>query len=83
MKLVVERHGGFAGLRRRGEKDGAALSPEQHEALRAVMATPPAKGNPGADRFTYRIEVHDDSGERTIQVPESAMPPSLAVIATE
>jgi hypothetical protein len=83
MKIVVERHGGFAGLKRRGERDGASLSPEQHAALRRVMEASPAPADPGADRFTYRIEVHDDKGQRAVHVPESAMPASLAAIATE
>jgi hypothetical protein len=83
MKLVVERHGGFAGLKRRGERDGASLSPEQHDALRKVMEAPPAAPDPGADRFSYRLEVHDEAGARTVQVPESVMPASLAAIATE
>jgi hypothetical protein len=83
MKIVVERHGGFAGLKRRGERDGAALSPEQHTALNRVMSAAPGQHDPGADRFTYRIEVHDDTGQRVVHVPESAMPASLAGIATE
>jgi hypothetical protein len=83
MKVIVERHGGFAGLKRRGERDGASLSSEQHAALKQVMAAAPGAGDPGADRFTYRIEVHDDAGQQVVHVPESAMPASLAGIATE
>ena len=47
------------------------------------MAAAPGPRDPGADRFTYRIEVHDDAGQRVVHVPESAMPASLAGIATE
>ena len=83
MKVIVERHGGFAGLRRRGEREGASLSPEQHEALRRMMDAPPPPRDPGADRFICRIEVHDGTGQRMVHVPESAMPASLAAIATE
>jgi hypothetical protein len=36
----------------------------------------------GADRFTYKIEVQDEHGTRTLTVPESLMPASLAGIAT-
>ena len=58
-------------------------SPEQHAALRRVMEASSAPADPGADRFTYRVEVHDDNGQRAVHVPESAMPASLAAIATE
>ena len=37
MKLVVERTGGFAGMTRRGERDGSTLSAEQLAALRKLM----------------------------------------------
>jgi hypothetical protein len=83
MKVIVERHGGFAGLKRRGERDGASLSPEQHTELSRVMAAAPGQRDPGADRLTYRIEVHDEAGQRVVHVPESAMPASLAGIATD
>jgi hypothetical protein len=84
MKLVVERTGGFAGMTRRGERDGSALSAEQLAALRKLMESsskmPP---DPGADRFTYRIEVQDENGTKRSTVPESAMPQVLKGIATE
>lgn len=85
MKVSVVRSGGFAGITRRGEKDYAELSPEQQEALQKVLeagaraAAPPA----GADRFVYKVEVQDERGTRTVTVPETAMPASLARIATE
>jgi hypothetical protein len=85
MKVVVERSGGFAGVRRRGERDGDGLSVDQHEALKKLMdpATPAPPADSGADRFTYRIEVQDETGTKQITVPESAMPRSLADIATK
>ena len=85
MKLVVERSGGFAGINRRGERDGATLSSDQHAELDKLMkqysGTTPT--DPGADRYTYRIEVHDDTGARSITLPESAVPRCLADIATQ
>jgi hypothetical protein len=83
MKVVVERSGGFAGISRRGERDGAALSSDQHAELQKLMEQyeTTAETDPGADRFTYRIEVHDEKGIRTITLPESLMPRSLADIA--
>jgi hypothetical protein len=88
MKLVVERSGGFAGIKRRGERDGQDLSPEQRAALDQVIkesAAPDseklsAAQDPGADRFTYRLEVQDDSGTKTITLPESRMPGVLKTI---
>jgi emfourin len=84
MKLVVERSGGFAGITRRGERDGSALTSEQRAALQKLLERssdfPP---DAGADRFNYRVEVQDDNGTKRITVPESAMPRVLKEIATE
>jgi len=83
MKVVVERSGGYAGVTRRGECDGAALSSDQRAELKRLMEqyATTAPTDPGADRFTYRIEVHDDQGTRSVTLPESLTPPSLADIA--
>ena len=83
MKLVVERSGGFAGIVRRGETDLAALLPEQRAALQRLLAAgaAPEAAEAGADRFTFRIEVHDDGGVRSLTLPESLMPAWLAAIA--
>jgi len=84
MKLVVERSGGCAGLTRRGERDGSALTPEQHAALQKLLkSSSDFSPAPGADRFNYVVEVQDDNGTKRIRVPESAMPQVLKGIATE
>lgn len=82
MKVVVERVGGFAGLRRRGEIDENELSSEQRGALKEIMERPQTQPDPGADRFTYHVEIQDEKGTKRITLPESAIPPSLAKIAT-
>ena len=84
MKLVVERSGGFAGLIRRGEQLFTELSVEQKAALQSLLDKEAwlAAPQPGADRFTYRIELEDANGTRTLTVPEELMPRSLAGIAT-
>ena len=83
MKLIVERSGGFAGMIRRGELDLSALSPEQQAALQKLLeGESPASTQPGADRFTFRIEVQDEHGTRSLTIPEALMPASLAGIAT-
>jgi hypothetical protein len=83
MKLVVERSGGFAGIRRRGERDWGALSPQHLAALKQIMergsSLPP---DAGADRFTYRVEVQDEGETKQVTVSESAMRQILKDIAT-
>ena len=103
MKLVVERTGGFAGLKRRGERNGEDLSPEQRAAIDQLIAASDqgksagnqqssdnpagpagqAAQDPGADRFTYRLEIQDENGTRSITVPESEMPKELMGIALQ
>jgi hypothetical protein len=95
MKLVVERTGGFAGLKRRGERNGEDLSPEQRAALDQLVAASDqeksagkqpggvAQQDPGADRFTYRLEIQDENGTRSITLPESRMPTELKGIALQ
>ena len=89
MKLVIERSGGFAGLKRRSERDGQDLSPEQRAALDQVVkeyAAPgaqPATQDPGADRFTYQLEIQDENGTKSITLPESKMPSELKGIVTQ
>jgi hypothetical protein len=84
MKLIVERSGGFAGIVRRGEKDLAALLPEQQAALQKLLEEGASPDSPqtGADRFTFRIEVQDEHGIRSLTLPEALMPAWLAAIAT-
>ncbi len=96
MKLVVERTGGFAGLKRRGERDAADLSPAQRAALDLLVkdsalgkaaadqqsSSTPAQ-DPGADRFTYRVEIQDENGTRSITLPESKMPTELKTIVIQ
>ncbi|HEX3494544.1 MAG TPA: protealysin inhibitor emfourin, partial [Methylocella sp.] len=57
---------------------------EQQSALQKLLdkGAPPAATQMGADRFTYKIEVHDEHGSRSFIVPETLMPASLAGIAT-
>jgi hypothetical protein len=84
MKVIVERSGGFAGIIRRGEQEWSALSPAQQTALQKLLdaGAPPAATQLGADRFTYKIEVHDEHGIRSFTLPEALMPAYLAGIAT-
>jgi len=83
MIVIVERTGGFAGIKRRAERDGGTLTQDQLDSLKTVMEAPPSPPAPGADRFLYRVTVNDAEGSRHVTVPESAMPGSLARIVTE
>jgi hypothetical protein len=89
MKLLVTRNGGLAGLKRRGERDGADLSPDQRAALDKVVrdfgqpGSPAPPTDPGADRFTYRLDIQDEGGTRSISLPESKMPMELKSIVTQ
>lgn len=80
MKVVIERQGGFAGIRRRGEREEADLTEEQRQALEWLVRTRPGRPDPGADRFSYTVEVWGDQGVHTLRVPESVMPSVLAGI---
>jgi hypothetical protein len=84
MKIIVERSGGFAGLVRRGEKDLAALLPEQLAALEKLLSEgAPSPALPeGADRYIFKIEIEDEHGVRSLTIPEAKMPACLAAIAT-
>jgi hypothetical protein len=103
MKLVVERTGGFTGVKRRGERNAEDLTPDQRAALDQLVKTcdqektaserqSPGKPvgpeslatqDPGADRFTYRVEIQDENRTRSITLPESRMPKELRVIALQ
>jgi hypothetical protein len=81
MKIVVTRSGGWPPPLR-GEADGTELSREQTQALESLFARPEFQAGPGADMFVYKIEVQDETGVRSIIVPQERMPKSLSEIAT-
>ncbi|MFT3906204.1 MAG: hypothetical protein QM718_07875 [Steroidobacteraceae bacterium] len=78
-RLTIERRGGLAGLKARGEVDVATLAAADRSALEALFShpgrLPPA---PGADRFTYRITRESAAGPQTLDVPEHLLPRCLA-----
>lgn len=82
MKIVIERQGGVAGIRRRRERDDADLTEAQRAALERIVTAAPASVTGGApDRFVYKIEViHGDGSPQVMRVPESAMPEELKLI---
>ncbi len=84
-RIRIERRGGFAGLPAAADRDYADLSAAQRTAVDklAAAAAPPSQGGaPGADRFTFRVRIeHADGSAREMEIPEDAMPQSLAMLA--
>jgi hypothetical protein len=78
-KLIIERRGGFAGLKAKGEVDAEALDAPTRAALDALFAEnkkfPAARG---ADRYTYKLTRGDGADAKTVEVPEHLVPPSVA-----
>ena len=86
--MLLERTGGFAGLRLTATIDTESLPQEEARELvdmvyaagffdlPAVIAAPAA----GADRFNYRLTVKDESREHTVEVGESAASGALGTL---
>jgi hypothetical protein len=78
-KLVIERRGGFAGLKAKSEIDAAALDAPARAALDALFAAkkkfPAAKG---ADRYVYTLTRGTGAEAKTVEVPEHLVPPAVA-----
>jgi hypothetical protein len=78
-KLVIERRGGFAGLKAKGEIDAQTLDAPTRAALDALFAAkkkfPPAKG---ADRFMYTLTRGTGTSTKSVEVPEDMVPPAVA-----
>jgi hypothetical protein len=77
-KLIIERRGGFAGLKAKGEIE-AALDAPTRAALDALFAAktkfPAARG---ADRYVYVLTRGTGADAKSVEVPESLVPASVA-----
>ncbi len=82
---IIERRGGFAGLKASGRIDGDAMDPDDRHLLETLLdSTEPLAADPGADRYTYVVTRENALGSKTREIPESVMPPTLAsVVAPE
>lgn len=84
--LRVEKLGGLANfggtrsrLRSRGQFDTSSLPEDERKALDSLFHGKPKSGPRGAaDMFRYRITRTTESGEESVEVPESRMHPALA-----
>ena len=83
MQYIIERRGGFAGLKASGTVDGDALDPDDRETLEALLnSKEPLAGDPGADRYTYVVTRENAFGSITREIPESVMPRTVAGVVT-
>ena len=83
MHYIIERRGGFAGLKASCTVDGDALDPDDRETLEALLdSEEPLAGDPGADRYTYVVTRESPTGTTTREIPESVMPRTVASVVT-
>ena len=83
MHYIIERRGGFAGLKASCTVDGDALDPDDRETLEALLdSEEPLAADPGADRYTYVVTRESPTGTTTREIPESVMPRTVASVVT-
>ena len=83
-KLRFRVSGGFAGLVRGTEAEGAALSAAERTALARLLSSPPAARTPGArDLLTYEWDVDTNEGPRRAEVDEMSVPDGLADLVSK
>ena len=83
MQYIIERRGGFAGLKVSCSIDGDTLDPDDRETLETLLnSKEPLAGDPGADRYTYLVTRESPSGRTTREIPESVMPRAVASVVT-
>jgi hypothetical protein len=83
MQYLIERRGGFAGLKASCTVDGDALDPDDRETLEQLLDSEESSArDPGADRYTYLVTRDSPSGRTTREISESAMPRTVASLVT-
>lgn len=81
-RYIIERRGGFAGLRAHGTIEGDALDPGDRATLEELLNSPALARDPGADRYTYLVTREHAGGSTTREIPESVMPQTVANFVT-
>jgi hypothetical protein len=82
-RYIIERRGGFAGLKASGTIDGDALHPDVRKTLEQLLdREEPFAKDPGADRYTYLVTRQNALGSTTREIPESVMPSAVASVVT-
>jgi hypothetical protein len=85
MKILLERNGGFLGMRQAALIDTDSLAPEDAESLQSMVDSAnffnlPARiadMKQGADRFQYRLSIEASDNHHTIEISEAAVPENL------
>src|ERR1700758_5456815 len=85
MRIVLERSGGFAGIRQTNSVSTDQMPAEEARQVANLVAgagfyelpSEIRSNAPGADRFQYKITVESERGTHMVQVDEAAVPPRL------
>ena len=88
VQIEVERSGGIAGIKRTRSLSTEELSGEDAKTLEGLVDSAGLYELPlevraaelGADRFHYRITIHSERGNRTVQIDEAAMPSNVKAL---
>jgi hypothetical protein len=80
-RYIIERRGGFAGLKASGVIDSDALTHDDRQALETLIDSEETlTADHGADRYTYVVTRQNASGSTTREIPESLMPTAAASV---
>jgi hypothetical protein len=80
---IIERRGGFAGLRASGTIECDALNPDDRRTMEQLLdSEEPFARDPGADRYTYLVTRENALGSTTRELPESVLPSAVASVVT-
>lgn len=80
---IIERRGGFAGLRASGTIERDALNPDDRRTMEQLLdSEEPFARDPGADRYTYLVTRENALGSTTRELPESVLPSAVASVVT-
>lgn len=75
VEYLIERRGGFTGLKAKGTVTDQTLDPADRLLLDALLdSAEPLPSDPGADRFTYSVTRCGGSDRTTREIPESRLP---------
>lgn len=83
-RFIIERRGGIAGLKGRGEITADELDHSDKEKLKDLF-----KGgrklprDDGADRYVYTVTRESESGSKTVEIPETLMPRALTRVVKD
>ena len=81
---IIERRGGFAGLKASGTIQGDALDPGDRATLEELLKSDvPLARDPGADRYTYTVTRQNAMGTTTREIPESVLPSTVANVVSD